>query len=103
MIRERHNGTQCCGLYKGFKVYFELIPRIQMWCLISYIFIYKYIFIFFTKGVAFFKKLTNVAWYLDPHIPKFIERRLKMPKIIMGLYDDVDKMELATSPQSFIG
>lgn len=70
----------------------------------SHIYLYINIYIFFfTKGVAFFRKLTNVAWYLDPHIPKFIERRLKMPKIIMGLYDDVDKMELATSPQSFIG
>ncbi|CAH3147064.1 unnamed protein product [Pocillopora meandrina] len=59
--------------------------------------------LFFTKGVAFFKKLTNIAWYLDPHIPKFIERSLKMPKLIMGLYDDIDNVALATSPQSFIG
>lgn len=60
---------------------------------------YKYTF--FTKGVAFFKKLTNIDWYLDPHIPKFIERSLKMPKLIMGLHDDIDNVALAAS--SFIG
>ena len=84
---------------------FRLIPRIQRLCLV-YIYVIHIIHInilFFTKGVAFFKKLTNIAWYLDPHIPKFIERSLKMPKLIMGLHDDIDNVALAASPQSFIG
>ena len=78
---------------------FRLIPRIQMLCLV-YIYVIHINILFFTKGVPFFKKLTNIAWYLDPHIPK---RSLKMPKLIMGLHDDVDNVALAASPQSFIG
>lgn len=76
---------------------FRLIPRIQMLCLV-YIYVIHINILFFTKGVPFFKKLTNIAWYLDPHIPKFIKRSLKMPKLIMGLHDDVDNVALAASP-----
>ena len=47
---------------------FRLIPRIQMLCLV-YIYVIHINILFFTKGVAFFKKLTNIARYLDPHIP----------------------------------
>lgn len=79
---------------------FQLIPRIQMLCLV-YIYVIHINILFFTKRVAFFKKLTNIDWYLDPHIPKFIERSLKMPKLIMGLHDDIDNVALAAS--SFIG
>ena len=81
---------------------FRLIPRIQMLCLV-YIYVIHINILFFAKGVAFFKKLNNITWYLDPHIPKLIERSLKMPKLIMGLYDDIDNVALAASPQSFIG